>query len=371
MPGSGRLAPARMKTAVVTFILLCLVLAGPARAQSPAASGVVRPVRIDEPPRIDGLLDEPLWAEIEPIDDFRQWEPDNGAPATERTEVRICYDDRFLYVGVRAYDSEPDKIIARAFERDRGLDQDDSIFVSIDSLNDDRNAVGFGTNVLGTKSDLEFSESRSINMAWDTIWYTAGNVDELGYTLEFAIPFFSLRFQPEDEIEMGVFLERYIRRKNELANWPAMSRDYNYFSVSQYARMQGLQGIERGVNLEIKPYGIGGYSQVPEERGWDADAGLDLKWGVTANLTADVTLNPDFAQVESDDLRINLTRFNLFFPERRDFFLESADLFKFGLPRDVEVFFSRRIGITGRPGGADHRRRQDLRPRRQYQSRPR
>jgi len=308
----------------------------------------VRPVRIDEAPRIDGLLDEALWAEIEPITDFRQWEPDNGAPATERTEVRIAYDDSYLYVGVRAYDSEPDKIIARAYERDRGIDQDDSIFVSIDSLNGNRTAVGFGTNVLGTKSDLELSEDRTLNMAWDTIWYTAGNIDELGYTLEFAIPFFSLRFQPEDAIEMGVYLERYIRRKNELANWPAMSRDYSYFSVSQYGSMQGLEGIERGVSLEIKPYGIGGFSEVPEERGWDADAGLDVKWGMTANLTADVTLNPDFAQVESDNLQINLTRFNLFFPERRDFFLESADLFKFGLPRQVEVFFSRRIGIIGR-----------------------
>lgn len=341
-----------MKTAAITFpifclLIFCLLFAGAASAQAPGVSGVVRPVRVDEPPRIDGLLDEPLWAEIEPITDFRQWEPDNGAPATERTEVRICYDDRYLYIGVRAYDSEPDKIIARAFERDRGIDQDDSIFISIDSLNDNRNAVGFGTNVLGTKSDLEFSEDRTINMAWDAIWYTAGNVDELGYTLEFAIPFFALRFRPQDEVEMGVYLERYIRRKNELANWPALSRDYNYFSISQYGRMQDLQGIERGVNLEIKPYGIGGYSQVLEERGWDAAAGLDVKWGINANLTADVSLNPDFAQVESDNLRINLTRFNLFFPERRDFFLESADLFKFGLPRDVEVFFSRRIGIIG------------------------
>jgi len=309
---------------------------------------VVRPVRIDEPPRIDGLLDEPLWAEIEPITDFRQWEPDNGAPATERTEVRICYDDNYLYIGVRAYDSEPDKIIARTFERDRQVDQDDSIYIDIDSLNDDRSAVGFGTNTIGTKSDYELSEDRTINMAWDTIWYTAGNVDELGYTLEFAIPFFSLRFQPDDEIEMGLNIERYIRRKNERANWPYMSRDYDYYSISQYARMPGLQGIQRGVNLEIKPYGVGGYSEVPGDLEWTADAGLDLKWGITANLTADVTLNPDFAQVESDNLRINLTRFSLFFPEKRDFFLESADLFKFGLPRSVEVFFSRRIGIIGR-----------------------
>ena len=336
-----------MKPTAIAFALILLLFASLASAQSPVARGVVRPVRVDEAPRIDGLLDEPLWAEIEPITEFTQYEPDNGAAPTERTEVRIGYDDKFLYVGVRAYDSDPDKLIARSFERDRQIDQDDSIFITIDSLNNNRSAVGFGTNVLGTKSDMELSEGRTINMAWDTIWYTEGNVDELGYTLEFAIPFFSLRFQPADVIEMGVNLERYIRRKNELAIWPAMSRDYSYFSVSQYASMQDLEGIERGVNLEIKPYGIGGYSEVPEEQAWEADAGLDVKWGITPNLTADVTVNPDFAQVESDNLRINLTRFNLFFPEKRDFFLESADLFKFGLPRDVEVFFSRRIGIIG------------------------
>jgi len=336
-----------MKRTAIALALVLLFVASTASAQTRAAQGVVRPVRVDEAPRIDGILDEPLWAEIEPITEFTQYEPDNGAPPTERTEVRIGYDDKFLYVGVRAYDSEPDKLIARSYERDRGIDQDDSIFVTIDSLNDNRNAVGFGTNVLGTKSDMELAEDRSLNMAYDTIWYTAGNIDDLGYTLEFAIPFFSLRFQPADVIEMGVNLERYIRRKNELAIWPAMSRDFSYFSVSQYASMQDLEGIERGVNLEVKPYGIGGYSEVPEEQGWEADAGLDVKWGITPNLTADVTVNPDFAQVESDDLRINLTRFNLFFPEKRDFFLESADLFKFGLSREVEVFFSRRIGIIG------------------------
>jgi len=336
-----------MKSTAIAFAIAMLFVASMASAQSPVARGVVHPVRIAEAPRIDGLLDEPLWAEVEPITEFTQYEPDNGEPATERTEVRFAYDDKFLYVGVRAYDSEPDKLIARSYERDNEIDKDDSIFVTIDSLNDNRNAVGFGTNVLGTKSDMELAEDRTINMAYDTIWYTAGNVDELGYTLEYAIPFFSLRFQPADVVEMGINLERYIRRKNELAIWPAMSRDYSYFSVSQYASMQGLEGIERGVKLEIKPYGIGGYSEVPEEKGWDADAGLDVKWGITPNLTADVTVNPDFAQVESDDLRINLTRFNLFFPEKRDFFLESADLFKFGLPREVEVFFSRRIGIIG------------------------
>ena len=317
----------------------------PAAAQVQAEKAVVRPVRIEEPPQIDGLLDEPLWQEIEPITDFRQYEPDNGEPATERTEVRIGYDSRFLYFGVRAYDREPDKIIARIFERDANVDDDDSFTVAIDSLNDNRTAVAFDTNVLGTKLDVQYSEGGAYNLSWDAIWYAKGNVDELGFTLEIAIPFFSLRFKPADEVEMGLYLDRIIRRKNEDVNWPYLTRDYNFLSVSQYARMVGLTGIERGVDVEVKPYGIAGYSETSVESAREVDAGLDVKWGLTSNLTSDLTLNPDFAQVESDALQVNLTRFNLFYPEKRDFFIESADLFEFGLPEQAEVFFSRRIGL--------------------------
>jgi len=345
-------AAVRRAALVALAAALSSVLGLSAAAQtSPATEGVagntVRPVRIDEPPDIDGRLDEAWWSGIDPVTDFRQLDPNAGAPITERTEVRIAYDDEFLYFGVRAFDSEPDKIMARVFERDSDLDADDSISIGIDSLNDNRTGFGFQTNVLGAQRDLQFTEAGAINMPWDTIWYSAGNIDELGYTLEIAIPFFALRFQPAEEVEMGLLLERIIRRKNEKANWPGISRDYNFLSVSQYATMSGLEGIQRGVALEVKPYGLGGYSEVPTERAWDADAGLDVKWGITSDLTADLTLNPDFAQVESDALQVNLTRFSLFFPEKRDFFLERADLFSFGLQRDAEIFFSRRIGIRG------------------------
>lgn len=342
---------ARQNDAGATRLEARLTAGGEQESSTPQLAGpeaVVRPVRVEVAPQIDGRLDEPLWNEIEPVTDLRQLEPDVGEPVTERTEIFIAYDERFLYFGIRAFDSEPDRIAARMFERDSNLDADDSISIGIDSLNDNRTAFGFQTNILGTQRDLEYNEAGSFNMPWDTIWYSAGDIDELGYTIEIAIPFFALRFKPADEIEMGIFLERIIRRKNEKANWPFVSRDYSFVSVSQYARMVGLEGIERGVGVELKPYGTGGYSEVPEERVWKADAGLDAKWGITTNLTADMTLNPDFAQVESDALQINLTRFSLFFPERRDFFLESADLFNFGLPREAEIFFSRRIGIRGR-----------------------
>ena len=318
-------------------VVVSLVITLPTFGQVRGKDAVVRPVRTGELPKIDGRLDEPMWDAIEPITDFTQYEPVNGEPATERTEVRICYDDNFLYFGVRAFDSEPDKIIARTFERDAIVDNDDSVTIAIDSLNDHRTGVYFETNVLGTKLDVQFNEGGAYNTNWDAIWYVKGNIDELGYTLEFAIPFFSLRFQPADEIEMGLNIGRVIRRKSEIAIWPHISLDYQLTHVSQYGRMVGLENIERGVDLEFKPYAVAGYGETRSESGGEADAGLDVKWGVTSNLTSDLTVNPDFAQVESDALQVNLTRFNLFYPEKRDFFIESADLFQFGLPRRAGV----------------------------------
>jgi len=327
-------------------LVICMLLSTtPLAAQMRGEDAVVRPVRVERPPKIDGLLDEELWREIEPISDFRQQEPDNGELATERTEVRVCYDGRYLYFGVRAYDSEPDKIIARSFERDSWIDNDDTFSISIDSFDDNRTAYAFDTNVLGTQLDVQISDSGEFNKSWDAIWYSKGNIDEQGYTLEIAIPFFALRFKPAEEVKMGILLERLIRRKNEQVFWPGMTRDYKFESVSQYGTLAGLRGIERGVDLEVKPYGIAGYSEAQEDSDYHADAGIDLKWGVTPNLTADFTVNPDFAQVESDALQLNLTRFSLFYPEKREFFIESADLFQFGLDKTAEVFFSRRIGL--------------------------
>ena len=336
-----------MVNRILVFSLSLLFFSTAALAQVTGDDAVVRPVRVDKPPKIDGLLNEQIWKQIEPISDFRQRDPEEGEPASELTEVRVCYDSHYLYIGVRAFDSEPDKIIARQFERDGAVDNDDTFTIAIDSLDDNRTAVAFDCNVHGTQLDVEYTEGGNYNGSWDAIWYSKGNIDSQGYTLEFAIPFFVLRFKPADEVRMGVLFERLIRRKNEQVMWPFISRDYDFVSVSQYGRMEGLKGIERGVNLEFKPYGIAGYNASPGEDDYDADAGLDVKWGATSNFTVDMTLNTDFAQVESDALLINLSRFSLYYPEKRDFFLESADLFKFGLSQSAEIFFSRRIGIRG------------------------
>ena len=303
-------------------------------------------MKVDNPPRIVGLLDDAVWQKIEPITDFRQWEPNVGEPVSERTEVRICYDSHFLYVGVRGYDREPSKISARNFARDSmAIDDDDSFTIGIDSLNDNRTAYAFDTNVNGAQLDVQMIEGGEMNIDWDGIWYSKGNIDADGFTLEFAIPFFTLRFKSGEEAEMGIILERIIQRRAEKSYWPALTRDHNFGNISHWGRLVGLKGIERGVDLEVIPYGIAGYSKSYNESESTFDAGADLKWGLTSNLTADFTLNTDFAQVESDELQVNLTRFNLFYPEKRDFFLERADIFAFG-SHDAQVFFSRRIGIN-------------------------
>ena len=340
----------------VTLLTMSLAVAGPAAALSLSSQDsrpTVAPARLDERPNIDGRLDEPLWDRVEPLTEFTQYEPDNGAPATERTEVRVAYDDENLYFGIRAFDNDPERIIARQFGRDSMIDTDDSISIGIDSLDDNRTAVAFQTNVLGAKLDAQLAETGSYNVSWNTIWYAEGNVDEFGYTIEIGIPWFSLRFTPGENLRMGLILERIIRRKNETVYWPYLSRDYSFRSVSQYAHMVELGGLERSVDLEVKPYGLAGLSELPGDRTSQLDAGLDLKWGITSDITADFAVNPDFAHIESDNLQVNLTRFNLFYPEKRDFFLERADLFRFGVDyalnlghtREVEVFFSRRIGL--------------------------
>lgn len=307
----------------------------------------VKPLRIQEPPQLDGVLDERFWDSVGPIVDFRQQEPKDNEPATEKTEVRICYDQDNLYFGIRAYESEPDRLVRSSYERDGFMPADDSILIGIDSNKDNRTAFIFEMNTLGAKTDIELSEEGTLfNINWDAIWRYKAKVYEDQYVIEAAIPFFVLRFSPDETVDMGLLLKRRIRKNNEEANWPYLSRDYGMDAVSQYGSMTGLKAIERGKRLEFKPYGTAGYSEaVPDERVSEFDAGLDVKWGITSNLTADFTLNTDFAQVEADALQVNLTRFNLFFPEKRDFFLESAELFQFGLPRRVEVFFSRRIGL--------------------------
>ena len=329
-----------------------------AAAVRESASGApsIRAVRAPHPPTIDAVLDEPFWHEIDPVTDFRQRVPVDGAPSSERTELRVAFDDNNLYFAVVLHDSDPDGIRRSILHREGRIDQDDNIRIGLDTYNDKRNAYIFEINPFGTQGDaLITDESMTLSdWWWEGVYESEGRVTDEGWVVEAAVPFTTIRFADAEAPEMGILMERTIRRKNELVYFPHIGQEFRQglTQVSQYATLTGLEGLRRGRYMEIKPFAIAGRSAIGA-RGATAratetlnDLGLDFKYSVTSNLTLDATLNPDFAQVEADNVQINLTRFSLFFPEKREFFLERAGLFDFGDAEETQVFFSRRIGIT-------------------------
>ena len=348
-------APAR-HLPLAALAALAALSADAAAQPTPAgrdSAPVVRAVRVSTPPEIDGVLDDSPWRGIPPITGFRQRAPVDGAPASEPTEVRIAYDENALYFGFRFFDSEPSRIRRAILERGGRIDKDDRVIIGLDTYHDRKNAYIFEVGALGTQDDALLSDESldREDWNWDGVFTTETTVDEDGWVLEMAIPFTTIRFADVEEPVMGIAFSRSIRRKNETVVWPHIGQDYRagVAQVSQYATLVGLEGVRRGRHLELKPYGSLGAQQPAGETGFDAQgkAGADLKYRVTPNLTLDLTWNTDFAQVESDNVQINLTRFDLFFPEKREFFLERAGLFQFGNSRDTEVFFSRRVGLDG------------------------
>ncbi len=306
-------------------------------------------VRVATPPEIDGAIDEPFWDEIEPITDFRQRVPVDGAVATERTEARIAYDGNYLYFGFKLFDSEPDKIIRTILEREGKVPYDDRVAIGLDTFNDDRNGYVFGMNAYGTQEDGQFTDEGMVDWVWESVYRSEARITSEGWELEVALPFTTIRFPRDEPVTMGVVLYRRIRRKNEDLFWPHIPQRFQagMDQASQYADLAGLTGLRRGRNIELKPFAIAGAQQLAEEPESDVlrDLGMDVKYSLTSNLTLDLTWNTDFAQAEADNAQVNLTRFSLFFPEKREFFLERAGLFTFGERRETEAFFSRRIGI--------------------------
>jgi hypothetical protein len=334
------------RTAAPWMWAACLVLgADSVRAQEPEQAVAHR---IEAAPVIDGVLDEAFWADIDPITGFLQREPVDGAPATERTEVRIAYTPRALYFGMTMYDRSPGQILGNILQRGGWIDKDDNIRIAIDTYLDRRNAYMFEIGALGAQDDALITDESVEDWNWDGIYTTEARITDDGWVLEVEIPFTTIRFDDTDAPVMGIAFFRSIRRKNEQVFWPHIGQEYRggIRQASRYATLTGLEGVERARHVEVKPYGIVGASKVnddPADR--DVDWGVDVKAGITSNFTLDLTYNTDFAQVESDNVQINLTRFNLFFPEKREFFLERAGLFQFGAPRESEVFFSRKIGL--------------------------
>ena len=317
--------------------------------------------RTSEEIKVDGVFDESVWQNVEPIRQLYQIQPDQGEPATEQSEVRILYDDKKLYFGFIFFDSEMDKIVANDMRRDSpGLRSNDYGFLLLDTYNDRRNAVFFRFTPVGGIEDTAVSNSGgSLNHSWDIVWECRCRINEDHWTVEIAIPFSQLRFERSDVMNWGVNFGREIARKQEIAAWNEAPKTYGglaKYRTAYFGTLEGLEGISPSRHLELLPYVSpgAGYGSSTEETEGVFETGVDLKYGVTPNLTADLTVNTDFAQVEADQEQVNLTRFSLFFPEQRPFFLEGASIFDVGIPRPsfrrpppLLLFYSRRIGLAG------------------------
>ena len=341
-----------------------------AQLSEPTADGKrINATRSDSPPVLDGLVDDAVWQTADVVGDFLQREPQEGDQPSERTEVRILYDEENLYFGLVLYDSDPAAIRATQARRDslrlrapgqRGGDlSDDFVSVLLDTFHDHRNAFVFTVNPLGTRSDATVRNEREVNQDWDERWEAAARITERGWEAELLIPWSILRYASSNST-WGVDFRRQIRRKNEEVIWNNYSQDYPFVAVSQAGHLVGLENLELAERFRFKPYVIGSFNSLqqqldPVSEG-TADFGIeDFKIKLTSNLTSQLTYNTDFAQVEVDEQRVNLTRFSLFFPEKREFFLEAANNFSFGNtrgrfrslnPPPSRLFFSRRIGLA-------------------------
>ena len=315
--------------------------------------------KIDGDIKLDGLLTEPVWQTATIASDFRQIQPLEGQPATEETEVRVLFDNDNLYIGAICFDSEPAKIVAQKLQRDSWLADDDMFAVVLDTYRDRRNAYLFSTNPNGVEEDGQIEDGAFFpSLDWDGVWEVAAKIHEKGWSAEFKIPFWNLRFAAVPEQTWGINFSRIIKRKTEEVNWTSWWRENGgIFRISRAGDLTGLTGLKQRFNFQFKPYTLGKVSRtdlLSENSIGDEslDSGFDIKYGLTSNLTLDATVNTDFAQVEADVEQINLTRFPLFFPEKREFFLESSNTFQFGEPGffgppGMLLFFSRRIGIEG------------------------
>ena len=301
-------------------------------------------VRVAEGPTIDGVLDDPAWVEADPVEDFTQSNPVTGAVPSERTAFRVLYDDTNLYIGVRCFvGSGP--VLARQTRRDQGSQGDDAVFITIDSNRDGQSGFSFDVSAAGARTDGLIDNDSSLGSSWDGIWAAKTSVDEAGWSAEIRIPFATLSFD-ESLTGWGFNIARTMGVRRETVRWRNFRREGSVRQVSRAGLLEGLEDLRQGRGLIFKPF----TSVVSDLETGDVDVvpGADLFYRVTPQLTLALTVNTNFAEAEVDNRVVNLTRFPLFFPERRDFFLEDAGIFDFGgVRRSPRPFFSRRIGIVG------------------------
>ncbi len=351
----------------------------PAQPDSPARPPVApsfAAVRTSEPPIIDAKLDDACWSAAAVITEFTQVDPQEGAPPSERTELRVCFDERNLYLAVVCYDADPAGVVAREMERDADLSLDDRVEIALEPYGTRRDGFFFAVGAAGGRRDGLIEANRNTRFEWDGLWsarVALGREGALGFTpesdlpigwlAEIAIPFKSISFNPDAEA-WGFNIQRIIRRKNETARWATPTRNSQVRTVADAGAMSGLEGLSQGAGLTIKPFGLASLDF--ENNNQTLTGGVDVFYKLTTSTTLAITYNTDFAEAEVDDRRVNLTRFPLFFPEKRAFFLQDAGVFSFGGIRQSPLpFFSRRIGIvrgeekgilagarlTGREGG--------------------
>jgi hypothetical protein len=357
-------APARLRL-LPNLVLLGTLLGSPLAAapQQRAPAGARRAAavtRIASEIQIDGALDETAWREGQKIGDLVQRLPNSGAKPSERTEVTLLYDDNNLYIGVQCFDSEPGRVIGTLMARDSMLNSDDRVEILLDTFGDQSNAFYFATNPAGAFVDGLVFANGETNNDWDAIWTVRTQRTDQGWVAEFEIPFRSLSF-PADATVWGFNISRTIQRKFEEVRWSGHSFQTQFFQVSEAGEISGLDGLQQGVGLDVRPF---------IAQRWIHDApsgndvvrgkpGLDLFYNVTPSLRLSTTVNTDFGETEVDARQINLTRFSIFFPEKRTFFLQDAGVFNFattgvnppgGIPEpgaEIFPFFSRRIGLRG------------------------
>jgi len=315
---------------------------------------------------MDGVLNDPVWKIAIPATDFIQSDANEGQPATEKTEVRIAYDDDNLYIGVICFESDPSKIIGNELKYDGNISFDDHFEFVIDTFGDKRNGFYFAINPNGARLDGKLSTaSGSVgtnNINWNGIWDVSTKIGSEGWTSEIVIPFRTLRFSDNPKQKWGINFKREMMSRHEESLWTGWRRDDNIFQVSTGGTLDGLENIKRGSLLEIKPFvlaggatewkdpdGVSGLAKGNYKGNSELKTGLDIKYPLASDLTLDLTTFTDFAQVESDQNVINLTRFDVLYPEKRDFFLEGAEIFEFA-SSTTNPFYSRRIGLT-RDGG--------------------
>lgn len=339
-----------MKKQFVYFtILLVFILQFILSAQT-SKPDTLDALYITEQIELDGDLEENAWEKANKISNFTQRELQEGQPATETTEVAILYSDTHLYIGLWAFDSEPEKIIAKESKRDFSWQSEDNFEIILGPFNDNRNGYLFVINPNGAMADvLVADEGSGINIDWNGVWQAEVEIDDEGWFAEIEIPFSTLKFPDSDEQIWALNMERNIRRKNEQVLWQGWSRNQDLEKISHAGKLAGLKNIRSASPWELKPYlNVGVEREKTKTTLAKIKLGGEFNYLITSNMKLNLTFNTDFSQVESDREEINLTRFSLFYPEKREFFLEGKSLFEFNLNEDAQVFYSRRIGLHER-----------------------